>query len=579
MPVVAMSPAELEQAIVEPAASTGVEVDGRVVAEIVAACANRQGTLPLLQFCMTELFERRTTSKVTFEDYRRLGGIAGAIAERAESIFESLDESGQQSTRRVFLRLVAVGGSNDDVRRRVRRGELTAVGEPRPIDHVLERFGEARLLTFDRDPTTREQTVEVAHESLLGSWPRLRDWIRDEGQGLRVRSELTTAANSWERSGRDGGDLYRGVRLAVAEGFADDHADDLTALEHEFVNASITARDSELAEERARAAQQQVTNRRLRKSLVGIVLVLASATTAGLIAFVQRNRARSETAAAERSRGRALSVTAIEALGEDRQPRFLLSLEAGRLDDSIVTRRALLASLGGGSAFSRTVIPTPANDYAALDVTPDGTLAVAKRGDGGIDVVDLVARNVVLAGLPSPPRSVQGLDLYPDGSMVASAGIPVDNVAVAVYDVTTGELLVELPGAPGHLHEARFSPDGCASSAVADPGGRIRLYDVGEWTLESTFDIGDPDRTHHHPRVRPRRQTHRRRCCARRRCTDRHSDALFARCAQRRGGDRADRDRCRGNHRPVGPGWTRRDRRREHSWRPAVLAARIRTDR
>lgn len=277
VPVVAMAPAEFEQAIVEPAASTGVDVDGRVVAEIVAACANRPGSLPLLQFCMTELFSRRTTRTVTFDDYRRLNGITGAIAERAETIFDSLNATDRQATRRVFLRLVTVGEPHDDVRRRVRRTELTALGERDGIDRVLEVFGEARLLTFDRDPATREQTVEVAHESLLKSWPRLSEWIRVEGQGLTIRSELTTAAHVWERGGRDGGDLYRGARLVVAEGFVDEHVDDLTALEREFVGRSVAARDLELAEERAQAAGQRVSNRRLRRSLVVTAVVLTVA--------------------------------------------------------------------------------------------------------------------------------------------------------------------------------------------------------------------------------------------------------------------------------------------------------------
>lgn len=173
---------------------------------------------------------------------------------------------------------------------------------------------------------------------------------------------------------------------------------------------------------------------------------------------------------------------------------MLLSLEADRLDDSVVTRRALLASLGGGSAFSRRVIPTPADDYAALDVTSDGTLAVAKRGDGAIDVIDLAARDVVWAGLPSPPRTIQGLDIHPDGSMVASAGVPTGDVAVMVYDVATGDPVAEIPGVAGHLHDARFSPDGMRL-AVTDPDGRIRLYDVDDWQLVATFDIGDRERT------------------------------------------------------------------------------------
>ena len=45
---------------------------------------------------------------------------------------------------------------------------------------VIDGYGAARLLTFDRDPVTREPTVEVAHEALIREWPRLRSWLDDD---------------------------------------------------------------------------------------------------------------------------------------------------------------------------------------------------------------------------------------------------------------------------------------------------------------------------------------------------------------------------------------------------------------
>ena len=52
----------------------------------------------------------------------------------------------------------------------------------------------ARLLTFDVDPSDREPTVEVAHEALLRHWPRLRGWLDEDREALRVHRHLTDAA-------------------------------------------------------------------------------------------------------------------------------------------------------------------------------------------------------------------------------------------------------------------------------------------------------------------------------------------------------------------------------------------------
>jgi hypothetical protein len=64
--------------------------------------------------------------------------------------------------------------------------------------------------------TTSEGAVEVAHEALIREWPRLRDWLDDDREGLRLMRHLTESAQSWERLGRDPGELYRGARLTAA---------------------------------------------------------------------------------------------------------------------------------------------------------------------------------------------------------------------------------------------------------------------------------------------------------------------------------------------------------------------------
>jgi DNA-binding SARP family transcriptional activator/WD40 repeat protein len=490
VPLIGMSPPELEQAIVEPAARADVTVDPAVAAQIIAEVTGRPGSLPIVQFCLTELFEQRRSDRITLEDYERLGGIAGAVAERAELIFGSLDDRQRSATQHLFLRLVTVDGDQPDLRRRTTRSELLSLpGDETIAEDVLGRFGDARLLTFDHDPESREQTVEVAHEALLRSWPRLREWIRAEGRGLEIRAGLTAAAEAWVAGDRDEGDLYRGSRLALAETWADDHPDALTESERDYLEGSLAARDAERAMEHQRFAQQQASNRRLRRALAGVGVTLAVALALGAMAWTQRGVARDEAEQAERSRGRALAAAAVDRAASDRSLALLLAVEGARLDRSASTTRALLHTLGGGPPPTRTVIPTPAPDYAALAVSGDERVAVGKRVDGSLDVVDLDRRSVRHVALPAPPRIVGGVDVDRAGRFVASAGTASGGVAVTIHDLTTGRLLAEIPGVDGEIYDARFSPDGDVL-AVTGPGGRTRLLDVATWTEQRTLELG-----------------------------------------------------------------------------------------
>lgn len=64
------------------------------------------------------------------------GGVAGALARRADEVYAALDEAGQAAARQMFLRLVTLGDGVEDTRRRALRSELEALDELR--DFVSE---------------------------------------------------------------------------------------------------------------------------------------------------------------------------------------------------------------------------------------------------------------------------------------------------------------------------------------------------------------------------------------------------------------------------------------------------------
>lgn len=178
---------------------------------------------------------------------------------------------------------------------------------------VIDLFGKARLLTFDRDPATHGPTVEVAHEALLREWARLREWLSDSRADVRLQRQLAHAAAEWQSANRDSSFLLSGARLAQFEGWMTGTSLALTSEERAFYEASIAERERRAkdeaerqrreletaqqlaATERRRADEQTqaITRVRLRNRLIavagGIALVLA--VVAGIFGFQSNTNA------------------------------------------------------------------------------------------------------------------------------------------------------------------------------------------------------------------------------------------------------------------------------------------------
>ena len=269
--ILPMSPHELQASIAEPAERVGVTIEPKLLAELVADSAARPGSLPLLQYALTELFEQRGGATLTMTSYAALGGLRGVLTRRAEATFLGLSPAEQRVAIQVFLRLVRLGRGTADSRRRLVVSELTALGiDSVELSAVLLAFSRHRLLTFDRDEVTGEATVELAHEAMLTEWERLAGWIDRHRAALRRRDALLFAVDEWELAGRDPEYLLAGTRLAEFETWRQEGSLQLTRSELEFLDASTARRDAvEQADTLRQTASTQLA-RTARNRLVAL---------------------------------------------------------------------------------------------------------------------------------------------------------------------------------------------------------------------------------------------------------------------------------------------------------------------
>ncbi len=424
--VVPLSAEELERAISGPAKRVDVSLEPGLVAAMLADVAEEPGALPLMEYALTELFERRDGRTLFLEAYRQIGGVSGALGRKAEELYAELDDDGKEAARQLFLRLVALGEGTEDTRRRVPRAEVASLDvDQQAMATVLDTFGASRQLSFDRDARTGEPTIELAHEAILSAWPRLHRWIDAAREDLRTERRVAAAAREWTESERDASFLLSGSRLDQAEVWRASSGIAVTPEEREYLDASLAERDRLTAEEEARSAHERDLERRSVRRLRAVVAILAvAAVIAGALtvfALGQSSRAASEE---RNATARELAAASVANLEVDPERSILLALEAietTREPDGIVLPEAEEA-LHRAMVASRVVL-TEQDLGGTLDWSPKGYFVTeGPENTGTIDLRDETTGDSVRSWIGHENSDVNDVKFSPDGSMLATAG-------------------------------------------------------------------------------------------------------------------------------------------------------------
>jgi hypothetical protein len=249
----------LRTVIEKPANEVMAYFEKGLVARILKDVENQNGSLPLLQHALKELWEQRHFGFLTDHAYDQTGGVEVALKKRANATLQNLNPDQRELAKNIFLRLTTLGEGVSDTRRRVRKAELyPEKADPHVIDVVLKDLSsQANRLIVTND----DGTVEVTHEALIQRWDTLKGWLAENRDDKRLHDRLRDAANEWAdpQHGRDSSYLWEGGRLDLAEKFDQSHPNMLTALEREFLGASLAKR------EHAKSQKEEAEREKLRQ--------------------------------------------------------------------------------------------------------------------------------------------------------------------------------------------------------------------------------------------------------------------------------------------------------------------------
>jgi len=484
-----MSQDELRQAIVEPALRAGRPLELPLVELLLrdlaprARAAQDVGVLPLLSHALLATWNQARGDQLTVADYLATGGIAGAVQQTAEEVYADLETPARRTARRLFSQLVSLDDDGVATRRRTDHADLV---DDDNVAGVVETFVARRILS------ATEHTVEISHEVLLEAWPRLRRWLEQDQDSLRLRRRIALSAADWDAHGREPEALMRGGLLTVARGLAERAAESvpLAALERGYLDASIDHDDRRSAAERTRQA-------RLRRLfvVVAVLAVVACLLSAYLIRAI--GEARDQRNAADTARREALSrqvaIQSSQLATTDPALAAQLALSAYRIHPTVEARSALLEVTGRAQA---TRLTGPEGPMRAVG-SPDGRTLAVVSVDGKVRFWDRPSDGEAPTLVATVPAGTGG-NLFaaaysPDGRTFAAGGV---DGGLTVFDVSDPRRPRAWPTQPTGPASAvqflAFSPDGSVLAAAASDPALFRwsLADRTPRMLPTTSGFG-----------------------------------------------------------------------------------------
>jgi WD40 repeat protein len=514
-----MTREELQAAILRPAENVKVSFEPGLVETVLDEVESKPGSLPLLQFALREMWGRQEKGTITRKCYDDIGGVEGALAQRAETIFATLTEDGknpqmEKDFRRLFTRLVTLGEGQEDTRRVVERREL---GDE--VWSLAQRLaGEDNRLVVTNAPVFSRETAEVAHEALIRHWPKLVEWINRDRAFQSWLRQIKSNIELWSADPTDEGPLLRGGMLAQGRDWLNRRRDDLSPAEQGYIEASLALRQraeaekeaarkererqlQELAETSKQLAAEQtaksklaeMSRRKIQRWLAATVILAIAAVLLGVVVELGRESAVEQQRIALSQQLAAQSKSLIAGEAKTTQESVLLGIESLRLYHNADSELALRNSL--------RLLPRLLNHYQ-LPVTERGAgVLIALSADDAFLATGSPNGDVAVwnlrAGTPvfrvRHDKGITALTFDPKGQYLATGGrdghaklwrMPsgdpvqtVEQLAKRGLMIYSGRSARAYAGRVAAVTALAFSSDG-QHLAIAGEDGRLRLLDV-----------------------------------------------------------------------------------------------------
>ncbi len=484
---------QLREAIAAPAEKVGRPLNDKLIEALLGQASEQKHSLPLVQFTLQRLWAGISAGQDGLSMLERLGGIGGALASWADSLYAALDDDlDRRRAQRLFLGLVQLvekppaGAPSTDseppkkppaenkhlVTRRLRRvDDLIPVGQDKAVTHrLLYHFSRAHHdQQHGRLISVSEGEVMLAHETLVTSWGKLATWLREAEEQVIFLARLDAAISHWKKQEHAQGVLWRDPDLKKLRELRLAAEPILNLQQEQFLLASEEVERRELAERAALSEQHRRMAALLAVAVVGLLGCLIALFFWFKLEREAKNLARSSSAAAlvtQPGREVLALLRAMQAAGE--------SEEIGPLWEGLYQVSMYLVRSRTLDSSSARAQPAAAKaEILSVAFATEKEHLLAGSTDGRLALWDLQSARE-LRTLPPHKGAVNFAGYARQGKLILTAS---EDETAKVWDARTEVPIAALRGHKGGVMTADLSPDG-AYVLTAGRDGTARIFRI-----------------------------------------------------------------------------------------------------
>ena len=191
--------------ITEPAQCFGYTLEAGLLRKILNDVEQELSCLPLLQFTLLKLWEKRDRRKqqLAYSAYLEMGGVLGALNHHAEWVYKRLSPSAQDWVKWICLKLVRADAEIKDTRQRQTKQRLLELAGDNSehlqvVTTILQQLIDERLLISEEEEG--EVWVDLVHESLMEGWHRFAKWREETWEQRQITVRLEDALHNWQKT-------------------------------------------------------------------------------------------------------------------------------------------------------------------------------------------------------------------------------------------------------------------------------------------------------------------------------------------------------------------------------------------
>ncbi len=210
---------DLKEAILEPFRVAGATVESGFEEYLMSDMEEVEPHMPLLQHALKQIWNHWksrgiTNLPVSLEDYQATGTLRTGLSKDLENLYQSLEFYQKEICESIFKTVAFKTDRQEAYSRRTSLGNIARIAQVKverviEVVEIFDKAGHPFLGYQHSAPLSSESRIELSHESLIIIWDRLRQWVNEEDESIRMYLKLSKASALYQQG--------KGVLLEAAE--------------------------------------------------------------------------------------------------------------------------------------------------------------------------------------------------------------------------------------------------------------------------------------------------------------------------------------------------------------------------